>query len=217
MEFKTGNLLVVLPPAWRSETPLLKKKLSWIMEKHETIRRAIEEASNGLHILGRPFQIRVPADGVPRIDFERGELFCDPNQPVQVKCLELLLRKHLKKELEERLQRFGKALGVHPSRIFVRKQKSKWASCSSSGNLSFNLRLIAVPPHVLDYVVLHEMLHLKYPKHDEDFWMKVSQFFQNYRQLERDLLRFWFSTAQHDWLFNLQRPGAGAPSSLCAS
>jgi hypothetical protein len=65
------------------------------------------------------------------------------------------------------------ALGVRWSRIEIRDQKSRWGSCSTRGTLSFNWRLVLAPFDVLDYVVVHELCHLREPNHSRRFWKLV--------------------------------------------
>jgi predicted metal-dependent hydrolase len=65
------------------------------------------------------------------------------------------------------------ALGVHYDRIEIRDQRSRWGSCSTRGTLSFNWRLVLAPFEVLDYVVVHELCHLREPNHSRRFWRLV--------------------------------------------
>lgn len=65
------------------------------------------------------------------------------------------------------------ALGVRPERIQIRDQRSRWGSCSTRGTLSFNWRLVLAPLDVLDYVVVHELCHLREPNHSRRFWKLV--------------------------------------------
>ena len=65
------------------------------------------------------------------------------------------------------------ALGVRWSSIVIRDQRSRWGSCSTRGTLSFNWRLVLAPFEVLDYVVVHELCHLREPNHSRRFWKLV--------------------------------------------
>ncbi len=82
----------------------------------------------------------------------------------------------------------AEALGVSFSRIEVRGQRTRWGSCSARGTLSFNWRLVLAPFEVLDYVVVHELCHLREPNHSPRFWRLVAERRPGWRA-QRDWLR----------------------------
>jgi predicted metal-dependent hydrolase len=77
-------------------------------------------------------------------------------------------------KVAERVSVRSAQMGLYPKRVFIRNQRTKWGNCSSLGNVSFNWRLIGAPPEVLDYVVVHELAHLKEMNHSPRFWSLVS-------------------------------------------
>jgi predicted metal-dependent hydrolase len=81
----------------------------------------------------------------------------------------------------------AQALGVRWSRIEIRDQKSRWGSCSTRGTLSFNWRLVLAPYEVLDYVVVHELCHLREANHSRRFWKLVETRRPDWRR-QRDWL-----------------------------
>jgi len=97
-------------------------------------------------------------------------------------------------------------LGVRPNQVYLRKMTSKWASCSTRRNLTINKLLKHVPNHLVEYVVCHELLHLKERRHNDRFWQFVSRSFRNYHELERDLFVYWFCLARR--FPDEVRPGA---------
>ncbi|GAA0588459.1 M48 family metallopeptidase [Rhizomicrobium electricum] len=89
------------------------------------------------------------------------------------------LKKQAKRELEQKSFEYGAKLGIKPKRITVRDTASRWGSCSSTRSLSFSWRLILAPTFVLDYVVAHEVAHMKEMNHGENFWRIVENLIGN--------------------------------------
>lgn len=87
--------------------------------------------------------------------------------------------------IPERVRFFAPQIGVTYNRITIRSQRSRWGSCSSKGNLSFNCLLMAAPPEVLDSVVVHELCHLKEPNHSKRFYALVYRAFPDYDRCSR--------------------------------
>ena len=92
------------------------------------------------------------------------------------------LREMAKSVLAQRTAYFARQVGVTYGRITVRDQKTRWGSCSQTGNLNFNFRLILAPPEVLDYVVVHELCHRRQMNHSAQFWQEVAQVLPDYRK-----------------------------------
>jgi predicted metal-dependent hydrolase len=92
----------------------------------------------------------------------------------------------------ERVRYFSPVCGVSYNRVAIRNQKSRWGSCSSKKNLNFNYRLAYLPKHICDYVIVHELCHLKQMNHGPLFWQEVEKVIPNFqadvnelRQIER--------------------------------
>jgi predicted metal-dependent hydrolase len=83
------------------------------------------------------------------------------------------LKQEARVRIDERATEYARMLGVKPRRITLRDTSTRWGSCSSTRNLSFSWRLILAPPHVLDYVVAHEIAHLREMNHEPRFWRLV--------------------------------------------
>jgi predicted metal-dependent hydrolase len=86
------------------------------------------------------------------------------------------LKKQAKDDITPQAHDMAAILGKKVKRISVRDTVSRWGSCSSTGKLSFNWRLIFAPPEVLEYVVAHEVSHLVHMNHSKAFWETVDQF-----------------------------------------
>lgn len=95
--------------------------------------------------------------------------------------LERFLRKQARSEIITLADNFCQQIDVKYSRIAIKDQKSRWGSCSSKKNLNFNWRLVLAPKEVIEYVVAHEVAHLKHMNHSKDFWNCVSDLDSNYQ------------------------------------
>ena len=84
------------------------------------------------------------------------------------------------KIIPERVRYYAPLIGVTYGKITIRNQKTRWGSCSAKGNLSFNCLLTAMPPEVLDSVVVHELCHLKQMNHSKAFYSEVYRVFPEY-------------------------------------
>ena len=99
--------------------------------------------------------------------------------------LEAWFRRRARAEVEPRLDTATARAGVRYTSLQIRAQRTRWASCSSSGAMSFNWRLLLAPPEILDYVVEHEVAHLSVPDHSERFWSLLEDRRPDYRSHER--------------------------------
>jgi len=84
--------------------------------------------------------------------------------------------------VKERIEKYSMQLKVAPCKVVIKNQKTRWGSCSEKGNINLNWRLIMAPLHVIDYVVVHELCHLKVMNHSKDFWDLVGAIQPNYRE-----------------------------------
>jgi predicted metal-dependent hydrolase len=110
----------------------------------------------------------------------------------------LLLSKRSRKEyvahkdgahriLSERCRHFNEHYKLPYVRISIRNQKSRWGSCSRKGNINFNYKMIFLPDELRDYIVVHELCHLKQLNHSKAFWDLVAETVPNHRLLRKKL------------------------------
>jgi predicted metal-dependent hydrolase len=88
---------------------------------------------------------------------------------------------------ESRVAYFNKHYGFAYKNITIRNQKTRWGSCSSKKNLNFNYRIALLPPVLQDYLVVHELCHLKEFNHSKSFWDLVGEQIPNHRELRKKL------------------------------
>ncbi|OHA21811.1 MAG: hypothetical protein A2849_02670 [Candidatus Taylorbacteria bacterium RIFCSPHIGHO2_01_FULL_51_15] len=102
----------------------------------------------------------------------------------------LLLRESTRALVHERLARFNAFYQCRWGRVSVRNQKRRWGSCSRKGNLNFNYRIALLPSHLADYIIVHELCHLRELNHSSRFWDLVAKTLPNHRDLKRELREF---------------------------
>ncbi|NLW43168.1 MAG: M48 family metallopeptidase [Tissierellia bacterium] len=96
----------------------------------------------------------------------------------------------LKIELENFLKHYSKVLGVKYKEYKITETKTTWGTCNSSKKLTFNLKLVMAPLDVVEYVVVHELAHLKHMNHDRSFWNLVGKILPDYKERQNYLKKY---------------------------
>ena len=86
-----------------------------------------------------------------------------------------------------RLAHFNQHYDLKWNRVAIRNQRRCWGSCSSLGNLNFNYKILLLPPHLADYIIVHEMCHLKELNHGPNFWALVEETIPDYKDKVKEL------------------------------
>ena len=84
-----------------------------------------------------------------------------------------------------RVSHYEKVMGLSCNKITVRDQKTRWGSCSSKGNLNLNYKLAYMPQKILDYVVVHELAHLRHMDHSREFWALVETYLPDFKECRK--------------------------------
>jgi predicted metal-dependent hydrolase len=194
---------VVVPRrmALRHVTPFVEEKRPWIERTLRRIREAEEAAAvrlcdgGSVPYLGRTLVLSVhvqPARVRPHVALRGDSIHVSvaSSDPSAVRsALEAWYRRRARSEVEPRLSAACARAGARYTRLSIRAQRTRWASCSSSGAMSFNWRLLLAPSEILDYVVEHEVAHLSVLDHSPRFWRLVESRVPSYRMHERWLRR----------------------------
>lgn len=143
---------------------------------------------------GMEYPLLVVADGNPRpkVRLEDGRvvvLVPRATTSEVTRAIKEWYRSEASVVIKQSVWRMSRRLDLRFDTIMIRSQKTRWGSCSSQGNLSFNFKLATAPQEVIDYVVLHELMHLKEPNHSKRFWRLVEQECPKYREYREWLKR----------------------------
>jgi predicted metal-dependent hydrolase len=180
---------VVLPARApeRAAAAAIKELRPWIEARLAEARLAmasVAERAGTLPYLGATLRL-VPEAGRSRAH-RRGERLLVPEADPGP-AIERFYRRAARAEIAPRLDRAAAAAGLSYSGLDIRGQRTRWASCSSTGRMSFNWRLLLAPERVLDYVVWHEVCHLEVLDHSARFWGLLERHWPDYRE-DRDWL-----------------------------
>jgi predicted metal-dependent hydrolase len=104
-------------------------------------------------------------------------------------AIESDLRTLAREEIGRRLYELAAEHKLIVSGLTIRNQRSRWGSCSRTGRIALNYRLVQMPPHVSDYVIVHELMHLREQNHSRRFWRQVEKACPDFREAERWLRR----------------------------
>lgn len=100
------------------------------------------------------------------------------------------LRIEAKEYIPERLKTISEKFELKYKNLSLRNQKTLWGSCSSKNNISLNVNLMRLPSHLIDYVLLHELVHTKHKNHGPDFWNTLNLYSGNAKKLARELKNY---------------------------
>ena len=175
---------VVLPhrASERAAAAAVRELRPWIerrMREVERARAAVAARGDAVPYLGRTLELR-PEPGRTRAH-RRGDVLFTPAGAGRGPAVERWYRRAAQAEIAPRLDQACVLAGTRYERLTIRGQKTRWASCSRSGTMSFNWRLLLGPEPVLDYVVWHEVCHLEIMDHSPRFWSLLASRCPDYK------------------------------------
>lgn len=194
---------------------IVEKKIPWILKKLEEVRNRQNIArKERIFTDGEVFPY-LGSDYILRIhikkDQKRISVFLDNGyidmilpEGMEEAEQEFLIRNSLRnwyiKKFEDiirdRIPVYSKLIGRSPQRVTIREQKTRWGSCSAKGSINLNWKLVMAPPEVLDYVIIHELCHMRHMNHSSKYWDVVGGIMPEY-----EVIRRWLKTNGHKLVF----------------
>jgi predicted metal-dependent hydrolase len=171
----------VIVPSGTPDTAVetfLASKCDWIARKvaaaEEIVRRPRMLGLEGkVWLQGEPLRTEHVAGKAPRAELRDGVLRVTGKHSEAADAIERWYRREARRRISSVAEREAARLGLRFNSLAIRDQKTRWGSCSRRGNLSFSWRLLLCPSEVLDYVAVHELLHLRKPNHSKAFWQML--------------------------------------------
>jgi predicted metal-dependent hydrolase len=181
-----SGLVVVLPPWAHADMAAhyLRQHREWVLSQlgrwEERLADALPPLGTGRTVVyrGRPITLRVRSCACqePSVEWHRDHVMVrmprHANPPL-TEVLQASYRAKAREVILRRTEALSELLGVRPRRVSIRDQKTRWGACTARGTLTFSWRLVLAPPSVLDYVVIHELCHLRHHHHGKTFWQMV--------------------------------------------
>ncbi|SEW18628.1 M48 family metallopeptidase [[Clostridium] fimetarium] len=201
-----GNVLVKAPLRLSDEKvlELIKNKSSWIEEKlllvQDTIGQQQErQYKNGetFYYLGNEYVLKIIEDTVKKrlsvniyddklvvtIPTSKADFIHEGigNETIIKLAIIKWYKQMAKVKILERVNSYENLFAKKRGPVIVKEQKKRWGSCSQDGTLRFNWRIIMAPEYIIDYIVVHELCHLKYMNHAREFWNLVESILPDYK------------------------------------
>ena len=182
---------------------IIRMKSGWIRKQieHNQNRPLLKPKSyeNGetFFFLGEPLRLQIEETEKDNVEV-RGEMLVISisakrrsmnTAAYAALCLNRWYQEQAEKILRERTAVFAAKMKVRPNSVRIKTVRSRWGSCTRSGNLTYNWKIVMAPSAVLDYVVIHELAHMIHLNHSQKFWKKVSEFDSRYDEHRKWLHR----------------------------
>ena len=185
-----GTLRVTIPRGGSraQAVAFLDRHMDWVARERSRVagERGPVIWTHGSTILlgGEPHVIRIES-GAGRLVARYADRATPVTTPENVRPeIERDLRALAAERLVPRLRELALQHGLTIRRVTIRNQRSRWGSCSRSGAIALNFRLVQMPPAIADYVLIHELMHLKEQNHGRRFWLLVARLCPDYRDAE---------------------------------
>ena len=108
----------------------------------------------------------------------------------KIKNIDIFYKNEIQKILPQKVEEFSKKMNLFPTSISYRKNKRTWGSCNYKNGLNFNILLMKFPIELMEYVIIHELAHIKHKNHSKKFWDLVEDFCPDYKQREKIFKNF---------------------------
>jgi predicted metal-dependent hydrolase len=200
---RTGRVEVVVPPRTSRATvsAFLAEHRDWIESRRQAaLRQKLPEtpfppARIALPALYEDWRVHLAGGSGPVRIREGDELLSIGGEVSPPQRLKDALRRWLvgraRQVLADHLADCAREFGFSYARLSIRRQRTRWGSCSTRGTISLNCSILFQPPEVLRYLLIHELSHTRYMNHSRAFWDCVARCCPDYRRLDRQLLDGW--------------------------
>lgn len=166
---------------------LVEKKYDWIIKKIDHIRKYEKidvNMEDEVLIFGEIYSIDHEIASYLRNKLQRLRTITHENI---LNCYDRYYKEIAKDHIPKRVEHFSTQMGLYPTNIKYRKMKRRWGSCDSKKELTFNTNLLKLSLELIDYVIVHELAHIKHMNHSKHFHNLVNKYLTNSKELEKKI------------------------------
>ncbi len=195
-----GGVLLVAPEQISTSRldAMVRRKAPWIVKRLRGVESGDPPpprefvSGESVMYLGRHYRLKVDSGGPGEAKLRGGWLHvpapAGEGQRDQVRAaLVSWLRGHAEVRLPERVEMWRPKVGVEMPQVVISDQQKRWGSCDRSGTIRLNWRIIQAPMRLVDYVVVHELVHLRHRGHGRDYWQALGRIMPDYERRREDL------------------------------
>ena len=198
IEVESPSIITVIAPEGTPKDEIIdtvKKKSKWIVQKLYEIREVEYKKRDRQYIngesfvyMGRNYSLQIVIDEknkVPVAKLYQGKFrittYTKDEEQLKI-ALEKWYKSKAKEKIQERIDYYQRYFKIPPTKVKIKDQKKRWASCTKDQELLFNWKCIMAPAPALDYIVVHEMSHLLHMNHSDEFWKQVKKVLPDYEK-----------------------------------
>ena len=196
-----GNLLIKSPKVSQTYIEkLLLKKSAWINGSREKIlekKGKVLDFSRPetLYFFGTKYTLTLKKQTKKRTKLTFGIdefvlYYHNYNEEIFQKCVNNFYKEEAKQVIPSFVERWSEIMGLSPNKISFRKTKRQWGSCSARNDLSFNTMIMKLPHDVIQYIIVHELAHIKHKHHQKSFWNEIEKYMPEYKQHVVELKKY---------------------------
>lgn len=190
-----GVVLKGSPVTIEKEQALILKKARWILDKLQLVESiGYDDIVTGTRVqyLGRKYYVEVFVNNhldAISIDFTESKFKVSlpaalNNQDQLKQAFESFFRDKAIEKITPRVKKWSKESGLAFNELKIRKLEKRWGSCTPSNNILINIDAIKLPFSLIDYLIVHELIHTKIKNHSKEFWAELSKYIPNWKDLD---------------------------------
>jgi predicted metal-dependent hydrolase len=192
LEIQSDGNLVIRAPRHVTKSlikKLLREKQQWILEKQEVIRDRQSENTPRLYVqneefyyLGKKYKLDIKDTFSIPVEFNNGFRISARHRDNTKELVRQWYRQQAKKIIPQCAEQIADSHNLSFSNIKITSAEKRWGSCTGKKTINFSWRIIMLPSDIIEYIVIHELAHLKELNHSKNFWQEVRQILPDYKK-----------------------------------